>query len=566
MSTASPQEISSDLVTITFSRRRAELVLQLLVFIGGVLLCAHYLRHEFDNPYSIAGDVAQHSYWMVKYHDGALFRNEFYSTYARSLSTPGLEAIYWVGTLAASPQRVGKTLSVIIFGLTGWLFYLIGKAIHNHATGFLMLYLWLGFPNHTDEIDGGLHRSFAFPLLALFVYLLAKRRMGWIPWLMAVGLLIYPPAVLMMVAALPIFALFDWKHTRGLFRGSRALSGWCAVIAAALVVYTMRQLFKPDFLGPMMTGQEMAEDPRFTIGGRSPYLPFETLWNTLRVYAFNSNEPMIGFCAWILLLVPIRLLQGRRLLREIAPFLALGLASIALFELAKAIHFRLYIPRRYLQFSPVIVGAAMLALAAAAVLPFLRWKWLQAVLVLAVIGLIMKDSQGDYQRFFKDGKYDQKGASGLFRHLRKETPKDALIAASPKFSDAISVFASRATLLKYELSHPWYKNYRAEIEQRARDYYALVYAHTADDIRPIRDKYGIDYFILDPAQYDKKKRHEARLFYEPLNSELLRRYPLDRPESDYFMERLAAKADGFQWDRFEVIPLDEKTLSSVDAE
>ncbi len=564
MSTASSQDISPDLVTITFSRRKAEVILQLLVFISGVLLCAHYLRHEFDNPYSIASDTAQHSYWMVKYHDDDLFKNEFYSTYARSLSTPGLEAIYWVGTLVASPTRVGKTLAVVIFGFTGWLFFLIGKSIHNHATGFLMLYLWLGFPNHTDEIDGGLHRAFMFPLLALFVLTLMKRRMDWVPWVMAVALLIYPPALLMMAATLVILPIFDWKRVKEMFQSPWAFGGWGALLLAALIVFFVRQLMKPSFLGPMVTGQEMAEDPRFTLGGRSTYLPFESLWNTLRVYAFNSNEPMMGFCLLIALLIPIRLLQGRRLLREIAPFLALGLASVALFELAKAIHFRLYIPRRYLQFSPVIVGAALLAYACATVLPFLRWKWLQGAAIITVCLLIMKDSQGDYQRFFKDGKYNQRFAADLFRHLRKETPKDALIAADPKFSDAISVFSSRATLLKYELSHPWYKAYRAEIEQRARDYYDLVYAESLQEVRSIRDKYGIDYFIYDPRQYNGEDRKRRSMFYQPLRAELEYKHPLNDPSRSYLMETLAERVDGFQCDRFEVIPLDEKTLSQAE--
>ncbi|MEO8377407.1 MAG: hypothetical protein ABI579_07025, partial [Candidatus Sumerlaeota bacterium] len=334
ISSASPQEIPSDLITISFSRRKAEWLLQFIIFIAGVFICAHYLRHEFDNPYSIAGDVAQHSYWMVSYHDHDLFKNEFYSTYARSLSTPGLESIYWVGTFFASPQRVGKTLSVLIFGCTGWLFYLIGKAIHNSSTGLLMAFLWLAFPNHTDEIDGGLHRSFMFPLLSLFMYALVKRRMGWVPWIMALGLLIYPPSALMMAATLPIFAIFDWKRATALFRGKRALFGWTALIIAVLIVVVVRKGLKPDFLGHMLTGQEMAEDPRFQIGGRSVYLPFESLWNTIRIYAFSSNEPIVDFAWLIVLLIPIRLLQGKRLLCELAPFIALGLASAGLFELA----------------------------------------------------------------------------------------------------------------------------------------------------------------------------------------------------------------------------------------
>ena len=543
---------------------RSEVVLQLLILAVGVALGVLYLRHEFANRYSIHGDVAQHAYWMVTYHQPDLFPNDLYVKYARSLSTPGLQAIYWVATLFATPVRVGKVIAVLLFGITGWLYYLIGKSFHGRSTGYLVAFIWLVFPNHIGEIDGGLHRSFMHPLLAAMTYALCTRKLDLAGWVLAVALLVYPPAALMSVVTLAIFLVLEPSSTKSLYGRRRAMVGWGMLIAAAIVLWLSRRHAAPDFLGPMVTGQEMAEDPRFGEGGRSPYLPFDQLGPSLRIYMFNSNEVMMALCCLAALLIPVRFIQTRSAFRDAAPVLALFAASVLLFELAKAIHFKLYIPRRYLQFSPVLVGAMLMGLAGAGVFQFLRYQWMRAAVLALALWQIWGDSRGDIADYFRDGRYDESGRARMYKYLANETPKDSLIAADPRLSDAVTVFASRMTLLKYELSHPWFKNYRAMVEERARDYYALVYADSPDTIRQIRDKYGLDYVIFDPWNYRESVRREKRLLYEPVNAELQYRFPVD-DSKEYLLERLARLTGGFQCDRYEVVPLDDKTLGQLEA-
>jgi hypothetical protein len=541
----------------------AEALIQLLILAVGIALGVIYLRHEFANRFSIHGDVAQHAYWMVTYHQPDLFPNDLYVKYARSLSTPGLQAIYWVATLFATPVRVGKIIAVTLFGITGWLYYRIGRSFHGRSTGYLVAFIWLVFPNHIGEIDGGLHRSFMHPLLAAVAYALCTRKIKLVGWLLAVGLFVYPPAALVSAVTLGIFFLLEPSALRLLYRRRWGLAGWGMLVVAAIVLWLSRRHAMPDFLGPMVTGQEMVEDPRFSEGGRSPYLPFDLLWHSLRIYMFNSNEVMMALCWLALLLVPVRFIQTRSAFRDAAPMVALFAASVLLFELAKAIHFKLYIPRRYLQFSPVLVGAMLMGLAGAGVFQFLRYQWMRAAVLALAIWQIWGDSRGDIARYFRDGRYDESGRGKMYKYLAAETPKDSLIAADPKQSDAITVFASRMTLLKYELSHPWFKNYRAMVEERARDYYAMVYADSPDALRLLRDKYGLDYIIFDPWNYRATARRKKRLFYEPLDSELQYRFPVD-DEKEYLLERLARLHGGFQCDRYEVLPLDDETLGLLE--
>ena len=41
--------------------------------------------------------------------------------------------------------------------------------------------------------------------------------------------------------------------------------------------------------------------------------------------------------------------------------------------------------------------------------------------------------------------------------------QDTLIAGDPFFSDAVSIYSRRKVLVKYELCHPWYRDFRAQM-------------------------------------------------------------------------------------------------------
>ncbi len=192
----------------------AEALIQLLILAVGIALGVIYLRHEFANRFSIHGDVAQHAYWMVTYHQPDLFPNDLYVKLRTEPDNAGARSDLLGGNpVRHAGPRVGKTLiAVTLFGITGWLYYRIGRSFHGRSTGYLVAFIWLVFPNHIGEIDGGLHRSFMHPLLAAVAYALCTRKIKLVGWLLAVGLFVYPPAALVSGDAGDLRRC--WSHRR----------------------------------------------------------------------------------------------------------------------------------------------------------------------------------------------------------------------------------------------------------------------------------------------------------------------------------------------------------------
>ncbi|NQU43256.1 glycosyltransferase family 2 protein, partial [bacterium] len=67
----------------------------LAVFLLGLLFAAFFMWPQLRDPYASHGDVFQHTWWMVTYHHPELYPGAPYGTYARSLSTPGFQALYF---------------------------------------------------------------------------------------------------------------------------------------------------------------------------------------------------------------------------------------------------------------------------------------------------------------------------------------------------------------------------------------------------------------------------------------------------------------------------------------
>ena len=120
------------------------------------------------------------------------------------------------------------------------------------------------------------------------------------------------------------------------------------------------------------------------------------------------------------------------------------------------------------------------------------------------------------------------------------TPTDSVIAAEPFVSDDISVFSKRKVFLKYELSHPWFKNYRKIVEDRAEAFYRAYFTDSLLDLKRFAEKYGINYIICEKKVFTKVGWEEKKLIYQPLNNNLKLKYPFSE-EKGYFSFRLLFK-------------------------
>ncbi|HMX61598.1 MAG TPA: glycosyltransferase [Candidatus Sumerlaeota bacterium] len=541
-------------------RKGLEALFQIFLIIAGTLLGTWYLWPQITNFYSVQDDVAQHSYWMITYRDPELFKGDIYLAYAKSLTTPAVDWIYMAAVQFFAPVNIGKFLCVFLFGITGWLLYLTGKSVWNRFCGVAMAFFFVGFPFNIDRFEAGLHRAFMFPMLAFFLYVLVSRRYSWIGLSLALSLLFYPPALVVSLVTTIVFLLFNWRAILPTFRSKVAIAGWILLVVAISITYVQRKAHKPDFLGPMSTGQEMAEDPRYNLGGRSEYLPFNSTDYFMRRYMYQRDNHFVQ--GWMLA-APVFLLllvvRGRRVVRIAWPIIAFFGVSYSLFIIAEIVHFKLYIPERYIRFSSVLTSCLLVGLGVSAAVALFRTPLQKTAALILLLFWAASDSKQPSVDFMNQVHYNVAEYAPLLHYIEENTPKDTLIAGDPFFSDAVSIYSRRKVLVKYELCHPWYRDFRAQMEQRAHDYFAAAFATNIDDIRAFRDKYGVNYMLYEANLYSKGNLGVDKLFYEPIRSEVRYKYQSDLSK-DFIMKRLADKLTIFECGRYQLVPIDEESL------
>ena len=142
---------------------------------------------------------------------------------------------------------------------------------------------WL-MPFFLDNLAGGLARSFAAPLLALFWLGWQARR----PWVMGAALLLQALFIpyIFLVAALA--ALLAWLLAR-LGRDSpppfpAQAAHFCLLGLGAVLVVAMNLQFSADGYGPLVSAAEMVNHPEFYAHGRYQILPEPSLCG-------NSSAP-----------------------------------------------------------------------------------------------------------------------------------------------------------------------------------------------------------------------------------------------------------------------------------
>jgi hypothetical protein len=468
---------------------------------GVVFVLAHF--QALANPFIINDDVRQQLYWMQQWQDPALFPGDFLTGYARAYVTWGVKGLYWLASWWVSPLAFSKLLPGFLFVFLSFCLFKIGTNLSDRRLGWTMAACFWLMPFFLDNLAGGLARSFAAPLLALFWLGWQARR----PWVMAGALLLqalFIPYIFLVAAPASLLA---WLLAR-LGRDNPppfpaqavhfVLLGLGAVLAVA-----MNLQFAAGGYGPLVSAQEMVNHPEFYAHGRYPILPEASLlWELISPWEFippfQEWGPVAGglTCAGLLALLAAGFwrLDWPSFRQALKPAGYLGLSSLALYFLARLFLLQLFVPNRYLMYTLNLFTCLFLALGLKTALQVERWPRHLGILVLvAVAGLGAWRLQGV-------GLKDYSAYRAVYAAL-VSTPKDALMAGHPNLMDTIPTFAQRRAFVTYELAHPWSRGYWAKLKPRLADLFKAYYAADPQEVVAFCRKYGIAWLIVDDRHF-----------------------------------------------------------------
>lgn len=531
------------------------------------------LRVAFSGPYVVQDDARQHAFWTRRFVDPALFPHDPIADYFQDVAPAGYALLYRAAAAAGlDPVVFGKLLPLPLAVVSaGYAFGLAARVLPSPVAAFtaalfLSQQLWL-----TDELPAGSPHSFAVPLLAAFLYYLARGAKKASLVCLALQGLVYPHVLLVSCGTL-VLGLVRLEGGRP--RLSRERSDWllCAAGLATAAASVLPFALSASRYGPTVTAEAARRMPEFFAGGRAPFFDLHESavdrWvNDMRsgflakffraagpyVYA---GRPML----WGGLLLPVLLAVRRAfpgaasrtfpLVSRVTPtagvLLRAGLASLLLFAAAHALLFELHLPSRYSRFSARVVLAAASAatwtILGDALLRRLprRGPGRMAVLLAAAAAATAFILTPFFQR--PGGSYVAGESPALYRYLAAQ-PKDALVATLSPEADNLPTFARRSVTAGPLFAIPYQLGYYEPFRRRVLD---LLRAEYAEDPRVLREYIrasGVDFILLDRWSFRPRwlLRDSWVRQYRPLVEELASRMERgERPALEGMAERCAA--------------------------
>lgn len=462
------------------------------------------------SEYIVDSDARQHVFWMARFADPDLFPQDLIADYHQSVAPPGYAALYrFMATIGIPPFLFNKLLPLAL-GLiaTSYGFFVCLEILPVPFAGFasallLNQALWMRY-----DLVSGTARSFVYPLFLAFLYYVLRRKL--LPCVVVIALqgLVYPQAVFVAAAVLPL-RLLRWQGGRLRVSRDRQDDWFCVAGLGATFLVLLPYALQSSEFGPAISAIEAKSSPEFLPGGRTPF--FHTHFWEFWLYGKRSGifpeaeavPPLI----WLGLLLPMLGRSSLPLSKQISPQVSLLvrvlLASLGMFFIAHLLLFRLHLPSRYTMHTIPIV----LALAGGIVLTLcleglLSWAERQSKaapgrFALGVVGLLMT-ALVIYPAFvgFPYTKYKEGEAPTLYQFLAGQ-PKDTLVASLSKEANNIPTFAQRSVLVSEMFAIPYQVGYYRQIRQRTLDLVQAQYSPALPALQQVIRQYGIDFWLLD---------------------------------------------------------------------
>lgn len=300
--------------------------------------------------------------------------------------------------------------------------------------------------------------------------------------------------------------------------------GGLLVMTGCILILLKYTVYAPQEFGPLVTWADMVGKLEYSAAGRYELVPIPSLFHELiRPWIFNLPFLTWGpLVAWILAIPGIALIifglvRGKWVI-DLAGFRVFGylfVASLICYVAACALIFKLFVPRRYVEFSLnifycVAIGACIRAALGALVPDRLTFPLASTLLiVLAAFSL------------YRTGIYDYSRDAALYKFVRS-TPKSSLMAGNPSLMDNVLTFGRRKAFVTYKLSHTWYKTYWKIVKKRTFDLFQAYYAQDPEVVRQFCRNNGIDYLIVRDADFKPDYLRKGQIDFEPFDSYIRR--------------------------------------------
>ncbi len=507
------------------------------------------LQRAFATDYVVQDDGRQHVFWMQRFVDPQLFPNDLIADYFQSIAPWGYTQFYRLfAAIGVQPLLLSKLLPIGLSLVSAAYAFGVGmQLLPVPCVGFLASLLTTQLIWTHDDVVSATPRAFLPPLFLAFVYYLLRRdrqtgaksfwqRASLLPCLGAIVLegLFYPQYVLVF-AGVALLQLVNWRQGKlRLVQEKRDYQFVGACLILAFLVLLPIALSHSAY-GSVISGAESRQSPEFAEGGRNEFWLSNAaqfwLWadRSGLFPAFHPYSLAIGLLLPLILLLarryPTRFPLGQRVSSKINLLWQITAVAIALFCVAHALLFKLYLPSRYsaytLRFVLVFATAIGLALLLDALWHWLRQqsqpqsyqRWLVwGITLLLGSALLFYPA---YTKHHAGESYFAGNAAKIYRFFAQQ-PKDVMIASLTREADNLPTFARRSVLVSREYGLSYQVGYLRQFRRRAIDLINAQYSLDPVALNAFIQSYRIDFWLLD---------RQTSFAAESLQKSWIRQYP-----------------------------------------
>jgi hypothetical protein len=491
----------------------------------GSLPYAQALIATLSGPFTLDDDARQLVFWMVRWQDPALFRNDLIADYFASVSPPGFRAAYWLpAQLGLDPVLASKLFPIALNLVMTLYAFRLGLTLTKGripaaflgAVGVAFLMAW------SHVIISGTPRAFGVPLLMAFLYYMAQRRLVGLTVAGVLVALTYPPAAALGLGALGL-TLIRWRGGPRLDL-SRATVLPIAVAGGLSVAVLLFAAIDRDY-GPIATMSQIKSEPMYRSGGRMPLLDAKGAYRDFECGGLLGFLPiewcqlmdrrpaapillglLLAALIWAARGIQARGPPGERPV-DWGPAMRLLLAGAILYGVAFILMLKLHVPSRY-----AVTPLRLVGLFAATMLGVLfaeralriagpvagnalsRRQWAQLGLAALTIVSFAALYPLDVSRRNVKPRYP-----AILAYLRTQ-PKASMVAAMGAVASDIPGFARRSVLVASEYAIPVDRGYIARYRVRVHAFIAAQYAADPARLVAFLGRYRVTHLILDPAE------------------------------------------------------------------
>ena len=493
--------------------------------------------------------------------------DDFLLRYSEFGTTPFGNALYKTLALTGHDIVWGKVMTVVVFALGALSCFVTASAMSGLPAGWVAVIIFLFFPTVYEYFVGGFMACFSWPLLGFAVLLIYRRRWWWSIPLVGLGALVYPMVGIHIGVMLFIDTVYHdllpnrWRdqpfwRDKDLWR-TKLIP--LALAAVALLAILGGKYFEDHGFGELVTRADMQDRVEFTRDGRYKILPTTALWTRFdRQWENFFHIPMFLIAVFFL---------GRGAFRMPRGIYTLLMASIIMYYVADYYVMQFYLPSRYIRRSlpllTCLVGGIWWARIYYSSMRPSGSMWpsgsMRAKLAPLAAATVLLVGLGihEFADEFKPGEhthvYDKHDLYEAIRQL----PGRPMIAAWPRLASEIPLMTGRTVLVNKEQAHPWWTGLWDEVTERTQEYWRAYYTGDSAELKRVIDKYGIDYWIVEPRYHRAGYFRRRRAHYEPLDTWLkqmprVRQPLLSQVPPEYRLYEdsrhyLVSSADLFKW-------------------